>query len=66
MTWHKVKKTLAALAFVGIPLAISASCDPRRGTLGLYRYDNYGLFDVWVDDEYWYDDYYYDEVIFLP
>ena len=78
MTLQKVKRALAGLAFVGIPLVVAASCDPYGGA-SFYRNDDsdcYGGCDGWVTDGYWYDDYYYDpyyyddyyydEVIFLP
>ena len=73
MTWRNVKRSLAALAFMGVPLVVSGSCD-RYGGVSFFRDDDaydYGFFDPWVVDEYWYDPYYYDtyyydEVIFLP
>ena len=68
MTWRRIKRALTALAFVGVPLVVSASCD-RFGGASFYRdddYDDSGFWDVWVEDDYWYNEYYYDEVIFLP
>ena len=77
MSWTKAKRLLVGLAFAGIPLITTASCDPYRGTLAIYRNDDYydrGFFDVIIDDWfyddcyfwddcYYYDDYYYEEIV---
>ncbi|UCC28998.1 MAG: hypothetical protein JSU86_12430 [Phycisphaerales bacterium] len=76
MSWIKAKRLLAGLAFAGIPLITTASCDPVHGTLEVYRNDDYhdhGIFDVvgdWFydgcffwDDCYYHDDYYYEEIV---
>ncbi len=79
MTWNKTKRLFVALAFAGIPLITTVSCDPYRGTFDFFRDDDYhdggffgGLFydDYYYDDYYYddccYDDYYYDEIVFFP
>lgn len=75
MSLKNAKRLILAVAFAGIPLITTASCDPYRGTLDIYRNDDYddGWFDVitddwFYDDCYWwddcyYDDYYYDEIV---
>ena len=77
MTWAKAKRLVVSLACAGIPLITTASCDPYRGTLDIYRnddYEDYGYLDVIVDDWfyddcyfwddcYYYGDYYYDEIV---
>lgn len=77
MAGCKVRRMLVALAFAGIPLGITASCNPYGGTLDLFRYDDHdhGWLDIFIDDDhhddwYWeddccYDDYYYDEIIYF-
>ncbi|MGB2984888.1 MAG: hypothetical protein WBE26_03315 [Phycisphaerae bacterium] len=64
MIWSKAKRVLAALAFAGIPLITTGSCNPYSGTLDFYRdddYDDLGFFDVFIEDDYYYDDWYYDD-----
>ena len=59
MNRTKVRTLLAILAFAGIPLVTTGACDPVRGTFDFYRDDDHGVYDVIVDDGYYYDDYYY-------
>ena len=62
MNLKKAKSLILAVAFAGIPLITTASCDPYRGSLDIYRDDDYhdSWFDVIVDD-WFYDDRYYDD-----
>ena len=80
MTWNKTKRLFVALAFAGIPLITTATCDPYRGTFDFFRDDDYhdrGFVDWFFYDDYYYDDYYYyddccyddyyyDEIVFFP
>lgn len=77
MTWKKAKRLLMAVAFAGIPLITTASCDPYYGSLSIYRNDDYHdrdwydfltgdwLYDddCWFWDDCYHDDYYYDEIV---
>lgn len=75
MIWRKATKLIVSMAVAGIPLAMSASCDPYSGSLSVYRYDNHndGWFGNILDDwfgyecDYWdgcyTNDYYYDEIV---
>jgi hypothetical protein len=56
---------LAAIVAAGAPLVTTATCDPYRGTLSVFRDRGHrggggGIFDWFVSD-YYYDDYYYDD-----
>ena len=57
MMWRKAKTRLIGLACAGITLITTATCDPRTGTLNIFRDD---------DDEYlyFYDGFVYQEVIY--
>ena len=66
MAWNagKVKRLIAVVALAGIPLVTTASCDPYTGRLEIYRDDDHhhrdwGFFDIFVSDDYYYDDCYY-------
>jgi hypothetical protein len=60
---RKARTAAICLAMAGIPLVTIGTCDPRTGVLDFYRNDNrgHGIFDLFVDDGYYYDDYYYDD-----
>ena len=73
-TTKKAKALLAALALAGIPLITTATCNPRYGTVDIYRNDDYhehSFWDVVYDDcyycdDWYYDEYYYEEIIVYP
>ena len=82
MALRKTKRWLGALAFIGVPLVVAASCDPYGGA-SFYRDDDSGdycyggcgdggywydpyYYDPYYYDPYYYDPYYYEEVIFVP
>lgn len=66
---RRLRPTLLAMALGVMPLATSATCNPRTGTFFFDRYDDHrdvGFFDFFVDDYgCCYDDYYYEEVVFI-
>jgi hypothetical protein len=80
--FRRVKKAtllLVAMAAAGVPLITTAACDPYRGTLSIFRDDDYydrdfGFLDFFIDDGYhysdcWYDcgyDYWYEDVVYFP
>ncbi len=61
----RAKVLLIGLAVAGIPLAMTASCDPVSRTLDVFRYDDdhdHGILDIFFDDDdYYHDEYYYDD-----
>ena len=62
MTWRKATALAIGLAFAGIPLITTATCNPASGTFDFFRDDDdYGVWDVFVDDGWYYEDYYYDD-----
>ena len=78
---NKVKMLIAALAFAGIPLLTTASCNPYSRTLTVlrdddhYRHDGWGILDWFIEDDYydsgcWYDcyedEYWVEEVVYYP
>ena len=56
MNRPKARAIVIGLAFAGIPLVTTATCDPRTGTFNLFR----------DDDDYYYDDgFFYDEIVYF-
>ena len=78
----KAKMLIAALAFAGIPLVTTASCNPYSRTLTVLRDDDYhryddgfGFFDLFIEEDYYYsdcrydcyeDEYWVEEVVYFP
>lgn len=60
----KAIATFVALAFAGIPLITTASCDPYTRTFDFFRDDD--NYDYYHDDYIYYDDYYYDDYYYDP
>ena len=69
MNWIKIKRAITALAFAGIPLATTVSCEPLGGVTVFREDDDYYDFvveeTVIYDDCGFFDDCYYDEIIII-
>lgn len=77
MSWTRAKRLLVAIAGAGIPLTLTASCDPYVGTLSALRerdHDHHGFFDLLFHDAVHFDgcffidcfhddDYYYEGIV---
>ena len=61
---NQTRSILAGLACAAAPLATTATCNPYRGTLDLFRYDDY-VDTYYVDGVVYYDEYYYDDCFFF-
>ena len=67
--FRRAAKLILATAVGAMPLATTATCDPRTGAFFFDRYDDDdyffgggGFVDFFVDDTFYYqDDYYYDD-----
>lgn len=69
-TGTRMKAGFVALALAGMPLAVTASCDPLRGTLDVFRFDDhhddFGFLDLFfIDDCFFHDCFWKEEVIFF-
>ncbi len=45
------KAWLAVIAFGGVPLITTATCDPYSGAISIFRDDDFGRFDGFFTDE---------------
>ncbi len=67
MRRKNVNAILMAMACTSIPLSTIATCNPRTGSLDVFRYDDDYYYDdgFYIDEVIYYDDYYYDDCFFF-